>query len=90
MVRTMIWATSGPPESESFRWRRERTVSVASQTSQPASNGTAAHQRLRVAPSMTRPIRSIPTKARRRPSISIDVKPSASNTGGPQTAGVPS
>ena len=66
---------------------RTSTSSVASQITQPASIGTIAHQMLRTADSVTTPIRIMPMAARRRPSISIAAKPSASSTGGPTTAG---
>ena len=59
------------------------TVSAPSQTVQPATSGTSAHQRLRVAVNVTRPIRAMPTTASRRPSVSIAVKPSASKHGRP-------
>ena len=46
IVRTMICATSGPPESDSLISKVARIASVASQTTQPPSIGTIAHQRL--------------------------------------------
>ena len=83
----MIWATSGPPESDSLMWKVDRIASVAIQITQPASMGTIAHQRLCTAERVTTPIKTMPTTASRRPSISIAENPSPSSTGGPTTAG---
>ncbi len=85
----MICATRGPPESDSLRWNVARNHDVPSQTAHPAIKGTRAHHKLWVAESVTRPIRTIPTMASRRPSTSMLLKPSARSTGGPTTAGRP-
>ena len=79
-------ATNGPPESESFRFAIARTASVASQTTQPARIGTSAPAEALGGRQRHQSDQEHPHH-RQSAAVASLLKPSASRTGGPTTAG---